>query len=129
MAYTITKYIFLLFTLLLFACETPSTSQEATIAERLDVPSFKEKLAATPNAVLIDIRTADECANGMIEGAKAIDFYQDDFDTRLNALDKNQTTFIYCQGGGRSGKALKKMKEMGFKEVYELKTGYGSWVD
>jgi rhodanese-related sulfurtransferase len=42
-------------------------------------------------------------------------------------MDKNIPVFVYCRSGGRSGKAAKKMKEKGFKSVYNLEGGIIAW--
>ena len=45
----------------------------------------------------------------------------------MSELNKQAETLIYCHSGGRSGKASKILKELGFKEVYDLKGGYSNW--
>ncbi|RMG83102.1 MAG: rhodanese-like domain-containing protein [Bacteroidetes bacterium] len=107
------------------AQETAETSN--TVFERLDVPAFKERLNQTPNPQLIDVRTPEEYAQGTIPGAINMNFHSPDFEQNLNTLDKNKPVFVFCQSGGRSFKSAQKMKEMGFKEIYELKVGYSGW--
>ena len=112
------------------ACQSNTNTAETPtdiVSLRLDKPSFAEKIKTMPNAKLIDVRTPEEFQQGAIDGAINIDFNGTDFEKQLSQLDKNQPTLIYCQAGGRSGKALKKMRSMGFQEVYELKSGYRSW--
>ena len=98
----------------------------APIAKDVSAEEFNE-LIASGNGQLLDVRTAGEYAGGHINDAMNIDFWGDDFESRLEELDKNKPVYVYCQSGGRSGKAMKKMKEKGFKEVYNLKGGYGKW--
>ena len=124
------KNLLTVFTLLfLFACQTntTSTTESEQISLRLDNAAFAEKLKAMPTAKLIDIRTPEEFQAGAIEGFVNMDFYADDFEAQLQNLNKEQATFIYCRSGGRSGKTLKKMRGMGFQEVYELQSGYSGW--
>lgn len=97
----------------------------------LSAREFKEtldKAKGNPNALLIDVRTPAEYAEGHIEGARLIDFYAPDFRQRIAALDKNKTYFIYCRSGSRSGQVLQIMKELGFKKVYNLERGFNSWM-
>lgn len=76
------------------------------------------------NAVLIDVRTPKEVAEGKIfTTAMEIDFYSDEFEEQLKGLDKSLDYFVYCKSGGRSGKTCQKMKELGFEKVYNLKGG------
>ncbi|MFC1938238.1 rhodanese-like domain-containing protein [Chloroflexota bacterium] len=76
-----------------------------------------------PDFAIIDVRTPEEFAEGHVEDAIIIDFYSESFRRELDTLDKNKTYLIYCQSGNRSGKALKIMVELGFKEVYNMSGG------
>lgn len=97
------------------------------IAERVDNARFSALMTELPDEQLIDVRTPGEYAAGAIGNATNIDFMNSDFAQQIEKLDKTKPVMIYCQSGGRSGKALKQLNEMGFKTVYELKTGYGGW--
>tara|TARA_B110000091_G_C13589008_1_gene379811 strand:- start:70 stop:216 length:147 start_codon:yes stop_codon:yes gene_type:complete len=44
-------------------------------------------------------------------------FFDADFNDQLNKLGKNHPVYVYCKSGGRSGKATKVMKKMGFTTV------------
>ena len=75
----------------------------------------------------IDIRTPEEIAEGKITGAKEINFYDSDFKSQINQLDKSSEYVIYCRSGGRSGKAYKIMKALGFEQVRDLKGGFNEY--
>ena len=78
--------------------------------------------------VILDVRTPEEAALGRIsEKGLEIDFYGDNFNEKLNELDKNHTYLMYCRSGGRSGKTMKIMGEQGFKNVNNLKGRYTAW--
>ena len=77
--------------------------------------------------VIIDVRTSEEYADGYIEKAINLDYYSETFRGELNKLDKNKTYLIYCKSGGRSGKALGIMEELGFGEVYNMLGGFVQW--
>ena len=83
--------------------------------------------ADNPDFVILDVRTPGEFAGGHIESAVNIDFYADSFKTDLNRLDKNKTYLIYCRSGNRSGKTLTMMRELKFRNVYEMKDGIKQW--
>ncbi len=89
---------------------------------------FKSKLSATPDAVLIDVRTPEEVSEGIIEGAVNIDFKDPAFAEKINALDKEKPYYVYCLSGVRSNDAVKIMEEKGFKDVYTLKDGLRNWT-
>lgn len=95
--------------------------------ERLSPKAFRKKLAATPNALVLDVRTPQEINKGYLKGAVFMDFYDSTFKQQVNNLDKDKPVFVYCAIGGRSWDAAKLMTEMGFKNVYDLKGGIIVW--
>ncbi len=80
-----------------------------------------------PDFVILDVRTAEEVADGYIENAINIDFYSETFRDEVDRLDKNRTYLIYCRSGGRSGNALDIMAELNFREVYNISGGILDW--
>lgn len=77
---------------------------------------------------LVDVRTPKEYLAGYIKNAVNIDFYQSStFEEAFNRLDKNEPVYLYCRSGRRSKYSAKKLIEMGFLEVYDLKGGYLAW--
>ncbi len=107
-------------------CQAQTASSEVVNID-VNVADFAAGLDTISNAFLLDVRTDAEFASGHLKGATQIDFYRDDFEEAIAALDKNQPVFVYCRSGNRSGKAAKQMKAMGFKEVYNLEGGIGAW--
>ncbi len=91
----------------------------------LDVATFKN--AINNDVQLVDVRTPKEYNQGFIKNAKNIDYFSDDFKTQFEGFNKEQPIYLYCRSGGRSGKASKILKELDFKEVYDLKGGYLAW--
>lgn len=97
------------------------------VFEKLAGNIFKEKLTAATNPIILDVRTPSEVASGTLPNATVIDFYSADFKEKVNKLDKEKPVFVYCRSGNRSGQAANMMKEMGFKEIYDLIGGYGAF--
>lgn len=100
-------------------------SETKNIIGSLRVEDFKNKLSS--DVILIDIRTLSEYNSGHIEGAKNIDYYSNSFKAKLGQLDRSKTYLIYCRSGSRTGNTLEMMKNMGFREVYDLDNGIISW--
>lgn len=98
-----------------------------TVYERMDVAEFQTKLSTVSDPQLIDVRTPEEYAQGNIPGSVNYNIKGVDFMQKISQLDKNKPVFVYCQAGGRSKKSAKKMKSLGFKEIYELAPGYSQW--
>jgi len=80
-----------------------------------------------PDFVILDVRTPAEFADEHIENAVNLDFYSENFRDDLNKLDKSNTYIVYCRTGSRSGKSLEIMKELGFREVYNISGGIVGW--
>ncbi len=79
-----------------------------------------------PNFVILDVRTP-EFLGEYIENAANLDYYSDTFRNDLNKLDKNKTYLIYCRSGRRSENALNIMKDLDFREVYNMLGGIIKW--
>jgi thioredoxin len=93
----------------------------------LDVESFSQKLASTPNAYLLDVRTSGEYGGGHLPQAKNIDFRSPKFSEEVDQLPKDKPVFVYCLSGGRSAQAAEILRAKGY-QVTELKGGYLKWT-
>lgn len=77
---------------------------------------------------LVDVRTPREYRGGHIKNALNIDFFDAaGFAKAFQKLDKEKPVYIYCRSGSRSRKAARKLIEMGFSKIYDLKGGYLRW--
>lgn len=87
------------------------------------------KLQAEPNAIVMDVRTAGEVAEGYIQGATVFtDVTGNTFQNDIVTLDKNKTYLVYCRSGARSGRAAQMMIDAGFTNVYNLDGGISNWT-
>jgi rhodanese-related sulfurtransferase len=87
-----------------------------------------EKAQSIKNAIIVDVRTPEEYEDGKIPGALNIDFYKGQgFIYLIDALDKENTIFVYCRSGSRSSQACQLMNKLGFKTVYNLNGGLIEW--
>ena len=84
--------------------------------------------AANEDAIILDVRTPEECQDGIIPKAIMIDIYKGhDFIEEIDALDKSKKYFVYCKAGGRSAQACGIMQQMGFENTYNLIGGFSNW--
>lgn len=95
--------------------------------QNVNAETFKQLLADTPQAVVIDVRTPAEVRSGAIKGAINIDLMSVDFQQKIEKLDKNKTYFVYCRSGNRSGQACNILGNAGFEHLYNLAGGIMSW--
>ena len=118
------KYLFisgLVLMAFITGCQSNKSSED-----NLDVQAFVEKMAATKEFTLVDVRTPEEFEKGHLENAKNIDFNSGDFNSRVAELDKNKPVFLYCLTDTRSEAAAEKLRKEGY-EVYLLKGGILKW--
>lgn len=77
--------------------------------------------------IIVDVRRADEYAQGHISGAILIP-NESITDTPPEELpDKNQIVLVYCRTGRRSKEASQKLADMGYVNVYEF-GGIEDWT-
>ena len=115
--------LYLLLVLVFASCNGQNSKEIKTI----DSKAFAEKMAATPNPQILDVRTPEEFTSDHIDNAKNINWLGTTFVSDVEKLDKSQPVFVYCKSGGRSQKAAEKLNELGFKTIYQLDGGILKW--
>lgn len=94
----------------------------------LSQKDWVEKLKSDTNAIILDVRTEDECADGIIPNSINIDIYKGQgFVYKVEELDKNKNYYVYCKAGGRSAQACSIMNQLGFQNTYNLLGGFSQW--
>lgn len=85
-------------------------------------------VADDANAVILDVRTPGECAEGLLKDAIQLDIqHTAKFIQTLDSLDKSKNYYVYCRSGGRSGQACMLMGAKGF-QTYNLVGGILAWT-
>ena len=80
-----------------------------------------------PNAVLIDVRTPEEVAEGTIPGARNIGYEAISQRIAEVAPDKDTPIVLYCRSGNMSADAAKILVSLGYTNVYNLSGGMIAW--
>ena len=89
---------------------------------------WSTQLEADENAVIIDVRTPNEVAEGIIPNAIHIDIFKGQgFIDEIKQLDRSKNYYVYCRVGGRSGQACSVMNQLGFNNTYNLVGGITEW--
>jgi thioredoxin 1 len=104
------------------SCQNPSGKGMVLTAEEFDA-----KLSSTADAQLIDVRTPGEYSERHLHNSKNIDWNGNNFEGQVKTLDKSKPVLVYCLSGGRSARAAVKLRDMGFKEVYDMQGGINAW--
>lgn len=74
-------------------------------------------------AILLDVRSRQEYQEGHLKGAINIPEYEINKRIEKEIPKKNQLIVVYCQSGHRSKNACKKMKQIGYNNIYNLYGG------
>lgn len=93
--------------------------------EEID-PATAKKLLDRGEAVLIDVREADEYAQAHIDGAKLMPLSS--FDPARVETDGRKKVIMQCAAGGRSAKAAGALAASGVKNVANLSGGIKAWA-
>lgn len=94
----------------------------------LSQEDWAAQLEQDENAFILDVRTDDEVADGIIPNSQQIDIYLGQgFIDELEKLDKSKNYYVYCRSGNRSGQACAIMDSLGFKNAFNLEGGFMNW--
>ena len=80
------------------------------------------------SSIVLDVRTAQEVANGVIQNAINIDINSPSFPDKIQSLDKSKKHLVYCHSGQRSFFACNVMNQNGFTDLYNLQGGIINWT-
>jgi rhodanese-related sulfurtransferase len=120
-----------------FTAPQPATGENTTLTapqpERNKISKFIspqeaftliQKNQNNPYFVIIDDRPPAQFMASHIAGAIDIPFAN--YRKGVSSLDKNRIYLVYCWTG--CGQSSSIMKDLGFKEVYEIRGGLDAWV-
>ena len=97
------------------------------------IPDINQKMDEyrnTEGAVLLDVRTPEECREGRIPGSWNVPLHSLERVTSRVA-DRDTPLFVYCLSGSRSGQAVSMLQRMGYTNVTNLGgiSGYAGKVE
>jgi len=94
----------------------------------LEPEEFQKMIRETSKSMIIDVRSRNEFDDEKIPHAMNIDIMNPNFNKKFSKFDKEKTYFMYCQKGGRSARACKRLAKLGFEKVYNLKGGINNYT-
>ena len=83
-------------------------------------PAAGGSAEVSADAIILDVRTADEYAGGHLDGAQLLDFNGGDVAAAIPSLDPDAEYLVYCRSGNRSGQAIALMEQAGFSNLTNL---------
>lgn len=108
----------------------PSQGSKASMAvienrEAIKITPIEAKAKVESGALLVDVRTPGEVAQGAIRGSKNINSATAEQNLSQFGADKNREIVLYCRSGHRAGEVAKLLTQNGFTRVYNA-GGYDS---
>ena len=109
------------------------------------MPSFREMLkqakqeivevdpsaadAVRDEALFLDVREADEYAQGAVPGAMHLPRGFLELQVEGRVPDKDRRIVVYCAGGTRSALAAQALGQLGYSDVASMTGGFNKWKD
>jgi len=90
-------------------------------------PAALTELINRGNALVVDLRPANDFEKGHIPGAKNVLPSQFDPENKRLAAARALPVVLVCKDGQASSGAAKRLKKAGFEQVYVLEGGIGGW--
>ena len=89
----------------------------AVLVTSLAACSTTPSVEVADDAVIIDVRTPAEYAEGHLEGAINVNLQSGSFEQEIAEQPIDGTYVVYCRSGNRSAQAVAIMTDLGFTEV------------
>lgn len=92
----------------------------------INAEELSEWLDSDEDVMLVDVRTPEETARGIIPGARLLPLHL--LPLNVDALKGASRLVIYCQSGARSAQACDYLGKLGLDQVYNLSGGIIGWA-
>lgn len=94
--------------------------------ESITVDELKEKIVDSSPVNIVDVRTREETAMGVIPGAKTIPM--NEIPENLSYFNKDETYYLVCKAGMRSERTGQYLEGNGI-DVVNVEGGMDAWGD
>lgn len=106
----------------LLALVMTTTAVAAEVTPAQVAAQLRERNAAP---FLLDVRTAEEFAEGRVPGAKNVPVRE--LEARLAEVPRDREVVVYCHSGGRARLAGNLLRERGYPNVREMTGSMMAW--
>ena len=93
--------------------------------ERIGQMSVHELAERKSSLQVLDVRSPGEWKKGHVPGARHI--FVPELRDRMNEIDRNKPTAVYCGSGYRASIATSILKPQGFKELWNVPGSWEAW--
>jgi len=107
-------------------CGIPKDSAAASNVPTMTVHELKQLRDAGDDHYLLDVREPHEQAICRIEGARLIPLGE--LERRAAELPEGRRILVHCKSGGRSARAVTRLRELGFENVWNVSGGIIAWA-
>ena len=77
--------------------------------------------------IIIDLRSPAKYSKNRLINALNIDYDNDNFEVKLEKLDRNMVYLIYCSWDAKSNIASEMMADLGFAKILKMMGGINAW--
>ena len=91
-----------------------------------DVTAFKDAITAS-GALVVDVRTEAEYADGHIDGA--INIPLNSLGDNLDKIPTDRQVFVHCKSGHRAALAVSSLRMLGYDNVLAFGPGINGWTE
>jgi rhodanese-related sulfurtransferase len=113
--------------------EQPNRFQKLVAAAKQNITEISaadaRKQAEAGEAVLVDVREADDWREGHADGAKHLSRGVIEMEIEDAAPDLKKPIICYCGGGSRSALVAESLQKMGYENVRSLAGGFRAWKE
>lgn len=107
-------------------CGIAKGSAAATEVPTMTVHELKELRDAGDDHFLLDVREPHEQTICHIPGARLIPLGE--LESRTSEIPGDKRILVHCKSGGRSARAVSKLRELGFTNVWNISGGIIAWA-
>jgi rhodanese-related sulfurtransferase len=113
------------------SCKTPRWRMLKSQLNNLSAEEFISASNTFENAIIIDVRTADEYRSGHILNSINLNFFAEDLLDKIEDLEKGKSYLVYCRSGRRSIRVCTWMRNGGFdnQKIFNLDKGLGDLLE
>lgn len=117
----------------LWADDAPPKHQPPPLppqAKEVSIDEIEKLLKERKDVFVLDVRSTEEIhEEGVLSGAKHIDYFASDFEKVLSTMgvDVAKPCVVYCEFGGRARRAAQRLAKFGCKEILLPAGGFNAW--
>ena len=114
------KLIPILLSALMFTGCAGTSNNQTNTYRQISMNEAVAMMAEETGYIILDVRRADEFAEGHIPGAINVANESIGTDEIPELPDKNQLIMVYCRSGRRSKEAAEKLVKLGYTNIVEF---------